>query len=165
MHSMHKPSVSVSVTVFRRGFTGFKLMNSKCLFRQEISLYSRLVLIFGSAFLCKCLCLCIDSFCMVNHEAWVTSPRSHAYVCKKHCIGYFFSKLILPLTWTTLMLQRRERGRVMMISSTEIAVSSTAQMSGPSLHKAGILSKYFHLEHHPIYYCHTFILFNILAAL
>mgnify|MGYP007048890831 CR=1 FL=1 len=26
------------------------------------------------------------------------------------------------------MLQRRERGRVMMISSTEIAVSSTAQM-------------------------------------
>ena len=34
------------------------------------------------------------------------------------------------------MLQRREKGSVMMIRRTEIMVSSTAQMSGPSLHKA-----------------------------
>ena len=46
------------------------------------------------------------------------------------------------------MLQRREKGRVMMISSTEIMVSNTAQMSGPSLHKAGMWrgSGIFHIK-------------------
>ena len=72
-------------------------MNSQCLNRQEISLYSRHALIFGSDLL-----------------------YAGVYVSN------FYSKLILSLTWTTLMLQRRERGRVMMISSTEIAVSSAA---------------------------------------